>query len=195
MENPTQTAVADTTTSTGTNSKENLVPESDVLAVKAGSAKQMAEQQKQHSSDMESLQQKLSEAHNRLAQAEAKAKTLEEKVSLSTAAQEELSRVKVTEAAATKQATEMSAKLLDAKRRLIANVFQVPEATIADKCKTVEQLDNFEEALKIVTAAKGSPGNYAIGGSGASNTPSTPQERARQILSKATIAGKPPASA
>lgn len=189
MDNPTQTA----SIATDGNSEAKAVPqattsEADIIAVKAGSAKKMEEQQKQHSSDMESLQQKLSEAQNRLAQAEAKAKTLEEKVSTSAVLQEELPKVKAAHEAAQKQLSELSSKLLAARTKLIATSFGVPETTVADKCKTVEQLDNFEEALKIVTAAKGGTGNYALGGSGAGATPTTPLDRAKQILSKAQTA-------
>ncbi len=160
---------------TTTTDTPKMVPESDLLAVKAAK---------------EGLQTKLteatttlSEATNKLSVVEARESELKDKLTLTTADAEELKRVKPELETAQTAVKNLTGKVLDGRRKLIAGSFGIPIASLEEK--TLEQLDNYEEALKAVSAQKGT-GNYAIGAGGGSTAKvETPLERAGRIVREA----------
>lgn len=152
------------------------VPERDLLAVKYGLQKQLDESQL-------AAKVQLDTALNQLAQAEAKVKTLEEKIALTTATETELTSVKAALEAASKRSAELETKALEYRRKVVSTTYGIPEDTIKDQ--NDEQLSMFEKALKVVQTAKG-VGNYAIGGSGGTGAaPTDPMQRAHSLIAKA----------
>jgi hypothetical protein len=54
----------------------------------------------------------------------------------------------------------------------------------------MKELDSLEEALKVVSASRGSgPGNYALGGGGGQPHTMTPQERAAKVINATPVRG------
>lgn len=169
----TQTPTAQTSEQpqTPTQSTERMVPESDVVKAKGGLQKQLEE-----------VRGQLAEAHSTKLQAEAKVTTLEESLKKSAEQLKELEQARSAVADLTKKSEEASKAALSFRRQLVVTQFQVPEDTIKDY--SMEQLDMFEKALKVVKTATGSPG-YAVGANTGSPPPTSPVERALANLRKA----------
>lgn len=167
-----------------------MVPEKDLLAVKASKEKvekQAIEAQTSHAAEIEASKVSKEEVRQQLLQTEASVSSLEEAAQKSAGSTEELAAVKQKLEAAEASSAELSGKVLEYRRSTIVAAYNVPADTIADK--TIEQLDNYEEALKAVMTTKGL-GNYAVGGGGGgAPTPERPIERAKKILQEAEEAG------
>lgn len=138
---------------------EKMVPESDLLTVKAGKEgleKKLKESEAVNKTALEDAQQKL-------LQSEASIEKLKEEYGNSSASTKELVDTKQQLETAQKRGEELSTKVLELRKDTIMSAFKVP-AELVDG-KTPEQLDILEEALKAIAANKGI-GNYAAGGSG-----------------------------
>lgn len=140
-----------------------------------------------HKTALAESETKYNDTYQKQLQAEAKVTSLEETITQSGNSAEELKDVKQKLADAEKSVEGLTTKVLDSRRQTIVATYNIPTESIAEK--TMEQLDNYEEALKSVTAAKG-VGNYAVGGGGGgAATPEQPLDRARRILEEAQEAG------
>lgn len=155
-------------------SQPRMVPESDLLAVKAGK---------------EGLERKLSEAETKLSTlqnqsfvAEARAKALEERLAQMEPTAKELEALKPQLSAAQKRSEELQSRALEYRKRVLAGQYGVAVDSLKDR--TMEQLDAVEEALKLV-GARGGGGYAAGGGSGGGSAPETPVERARRVVADA----------
>ena len=156
-----------------------MVPESDLLAVKAGREsveKKLAEVESTYKS-------KVSETETKLFATEAKVKDLEEKLNQANLTAKEHAAVKAQLDAAAKSIESLNAKALDYRKKVIATTFQIPVDTLNGK--TMEQLDLFEDALKALAVSKGSSGGgYAAGagGGGGAAKVETSLDRAKRII-------------
>jgi hypothetical protein len=141
-----------------------MVPESDLLAVKAGK-----EGLEKKLTEVETaLKTKVSDTENKLFTAEAKIKQLEDQLKNVNLTSTELAAVKAKLEVAEKSVTTTTSLLLDYKRQSIAAKYNIPADTLKDK--TADQLSLFEEALKAVVGSKGASlgtGGYAVGTAGA----------------------------
>lgn len=155
-----------------------MVPESDLLAVKAareGLERKLQETESQYRTQVSELGTKLSAA-------EAKAAELEAKYNTAASTLGELEVVKKQLETAQGSSRELETKALEYRRGLIAAHFNVPADTMKEK--TMQQLDSFEEALRVVGASRGA-GNYAVGGGGIGpKAPESSFERAQRIISE-----------
>jgi len=175
----------DTTTTT-----PPQITEKDMMAVKGKlekAEKQLTDAKSSHKTETEAAESKFNETYQKMLQAEAKVTSLEEQITQSGNSAEELKDVKRKLADAEKSVEGLTSKVLDSRRQTIVATYNIPAESIAEK--TMEQLDNYEEALKSVTAAKG-VGNYAVGGGGGgAATPESPLDRANRILEEAAAKG------
>jgi len=147
-----------------TPSEPKLVPEKDLLAMKAakeGLEQKLKEAEVKLEESEKAHGKSLNEVTSKLYATEASVKKLEEQAAESAKSVKDLAEVKAKLEVTEKKAGEHSAKLLDARKRLVVSQFNIPADTLKDK--SLEQLDLYEEALKAVTATKG-VGNYAAGG-------------------------------
>ena len=166
-------------------SGERVVPEKDLLAVKAGREKaeeQLKDAIEVHKGEVAAYESKIAEARQKMLQAEARASSLEEEVQRSAGSVTELAEAKKELAAAKESSKNLTGKILDYRRAAIVATYRIPADSIADK--TLEELNLYEEALKSVLPTKG-VGNYAVGGgSGATVPGGSPRDLARQAYSK-----------
>ena len=168
------------------------VKESDLLAVKGSSqvakdaaetaAKAATESQETHKVEIATASTNLETTRQKLLEAEAKATTLEETVKAGTGTAEELTKAKADLETAKTSGEELSVKALEYRRQIVVSTFGIPADTIKEK--NMEQLDNYEEALKAIISTKGI-GNYAIGGGGGGSAPVTALDRAKTTLAAA----------
>ena len=131
--------------------------EADLLAVKGSSkaaeeratavAKQAEEAQTANKAEIETANTKYGEAHNQLLQAEAKVTSLEEKVASGTSSAEELAKVKQDLETAKRSGEGLTTKALEYRRLIIVATYGIPADAVKEK--TMEQLDNYEEALRL----------------------------------------------
>lgn len=145
--------------------------ESDLLAVKGSTEAaekrlkdvQDTAQQAQDTNKVEigTANANLETTRQQVIQAEAKIEELEGKVKEGAGSAEELAKVKQDLETAQTSGEELKTKALEYRRTIIVATYGIPADTVKEK--TMEQLDNYEEALKSVLATKGI-GNYAIGG-------------------------------
>ena len=166
--------------------------ESDLLAVKGSKeaaetratdlSKQAEESQKTHTAEIATANTALETTRQQVLQAEAKVTTLEEKVTAGVGSAEELARVKEELVTAKASGEGLTTKALEYRRQIIVATFGIAADTVKDK--TMEQLDNYEEALKAVIATKG-VGNYALGGGSGGAAPTDPLERAKANIAAA----------
>ena len=165
--------------------------ESDLMAVK-GSAetaeKAHKEAQTAHETEVSKANENFAASDQKRLQAEAKVESLEEQLKQGgTTSKEELDKVKGELETASKNGEELTKKTLGYRRQLMVATYNIPADSIAEK--TLDELDNYEEALKAVLATKGT-GNLAIGGGGGGGpTPEAPLDRAKKILADAEAAG------
>jgi len=166
------------------------ITEKDMMAVKSKlekAEKQLTDAKAIHKTEIEAAESKYNETYQKQLQAEAKTTSLEEQITQSGNSAEELKDVKQKLADAEKSVTNLTTKVLDSRRQAMVATYNIPAESIAEKNE--EQLDNYEEALKSVTAAKG-VGNYAIGGGGGgAPVPEAPLDRANRILEEAAAKG------
>lgn len=167
--------------------------EADLLAIKGSSeaakeaagaaAKAATESQAAHKAEIETATTKLETTRQQVLQAEAKVTSLEAKVKENAGSAEELAAAKQALEAAKTSGEGLTNKALEYRRTIIVATYGIPADTVAEK--TMEQLDNYEEALKAVIATKG-VGNYAIGGSagGGDLSGKSPMELARIAYSQ-----------
>ena len=172
----TTTPVQPTDEGKDKDTKTKMVPESDLLAIKAS----RESLQTQFDGLKEQTRTQVSELGVRLAAAEAKAAESEEHATKLTTAEEELKTTKAALEAAQTSGEGHRAKALEYRRTLIAASFNVPADTMKEK--TMEQLDSFEEALKAVGGIAKGTGYAAGGGGGAAPAPELPMDRARRII-------------
>lgn len=161
---------------------EKMIPERDLIAVKEGAKKELKDVRTAHKAELDSASTNLSETQQKLLQAEASVEKLEETAKQSSGSAEELEKVKTELVTAQKRSEELGTKALEYRRSIIVATYSIPADTIKDK--TAEELDQFESALKAVSAAKG-VGNYAVGGGGGASAPESPMERAKRALAEA----------
>lgn len=167
--------------------------EADLLAIKGSSeaakeaaetaAKAATESQEAHKAEIETANTNLETTRQQVLQAEAKVTSLEAKVKEGAGSAEELAKVKQDLETAKKDGEGLTTKALDYRKQIIVATFGIPADSVKDK--TMEQLDNYEEALKAVIATKGI-GNYAIGGGagGGDLSGKSPMELARLAYSQ-----------
>ena len=168
------------------------VKEADLLAVKGSSeaserratdlARQVEESQASNKAEIATANTQYETAHNQVLQAEAKISSLEEQVARGTGSAEELATVKQALETAKTSGEGLTAKALEYRRMIIVSTYGIPADTVKEK--TMEQLDNYEEALKSIIATKGL-GNYAIGGGSGGPVPTDPIERAKAVIAQA----------
>lgn len=156
---------------TTTTPQEKLVPESDVVKAKGGLQKQLDE-----------VKTQLSERHAAMLQAEAKVKSLEEKLSHSADQQKELDTLKPALESTKTALEEAKTKSLTYRRQIMSKEYGVPDDTI--KSMGDIELDMFEKALKVVKSNTGG-GQYATGSGAGVATPSSPIDRALKNIGKA----------
>lgn len=184
MGEETQTPEGDKSKEGGaaTQPTEKMIPERDLIAVKEGAKKELKDLKTAHKAELDSANTGLSEIQQKLLQAEASVEKLGEAATQSSGSAEELEKVKTELVTAQKRSEELGNKALEYRRSIVVATYGIPADTIKDK--TTEELDQFESALKAVSAAKG-VGNYAVGGGGGASAPESPQERAKRILAEA----------
>ncbi len=154
-----------------------MVPESDLLVVK--SMKEGLEKKLQESES--TYKSQISDMTTKSISLEAKIKELEGQMQSATLNTAELTKAKEQVAALQKKADDAEKKLLDTRRTHLSQIYGVPLETLINK--SPEQLDIFEEALKI--AGKRPAGNYAIGGAyGGGAVVELPLDRARRVLAE-----------
>jgi len=165
--------------------------ESDLLAVK-GSAetaeKTYKEAQKAHETEVSKANENLATSDQKRLQAEAKIESLEEQLKQGgVTSKDDLEKAQAELETARKSGEELTKKTLDSRRQLMVATYGIPADSIAEK--TLDELGNYEEALKAVLATKGA-GNFAIGGGGGgAPTPEAPLDIAKKILAEAEAAG------
>lgn len=166
------------------------ITEKDLMALKSKVEKaeeKLTVANASHKTELEAAGTKFNETNQTLLQAEAKVTSLEEQITQSGNSYEELKDVKQKLEDAEKSVEDLTTKVLDSRKQTIVATYNIPAESIAEK--TIEQLDNYEEALKSVIATKGI-GNYAAGGGGGgAATPEAPLDRAHRILQEAKAAG------
>ena len=164
--------------------------EKDVMALKGKLEK--AEEQlkaaneatktKVDKAELETVRSESEQVRQQLLQAEAKVTGLEEKLQSADTVSTELADVKPKLETAEAAVKDLTTKVLDYRRAVIVATYSIPADSIKEK--TIEQLDNYEEALKAVAAAK-TAGNFAIGGGGGGAAPESQADRAKRILADA----------
>lgn len=161
--------------------------EKDVMALKGKlekaeerlEAANEAAKTKVDKAELETVRSESEQVRQQLLQAEAKVTGLEEKLQSADTVSTELAGVKPKLETAEAAVKDLTTKVLDYRRAVIVATYSIPADSIKEK--TIEQLDNYEEALKAVAAAK-TAGNFAIGGGGGGAAPETSMERAKRIL-------------
>ena len=136
--------------------------ESDLLAVK-GSKETAEVAAKEAKATAETLNTRLSEATNRLSQAEADKERLTEQIAKGGGTAEELAAARQELATAKTSSEELGNKFLELRRTVITATYGVPKETV--NSKNLSELGVYEEALKAVIGEK-NLGNFAIGGVG-----------------------------
>lgn len=142
--------------------------EADLLAVKGSrdELQKKAEAAGVSQESMEAVNKQLSEATNKLTQAEAARERLEEQIKAGGGTAEELAKAKSELETAKTSGEESSVKLLELRRAVITATYGVPRGTVDEK--DLAALDVYEQALKDVLGQK-QLGNLALnaGGGGA----------------------------
>jgi len=123
---------------------QKLVPESDLLAVKAGLSKEIEELKSQLNDEKQKADTHYS---NLLAERAAKDKLAAELEELRKEV-EQLRPLSSAKEQAEKRISELETQLLDVQRKRINQVYRVPEDKLQNK--TLAELNAIEEALKLV---------------------------------------------
>jgi len=162
-----------------------LVKESDLLAVK-GSSEAAKEELRTtlaaHATEVNTLTTTANESKQSLLRAEADVTSLKEQLEEGKGTATELAETKTKLATAESSVTQLTGDVLESRRTLIVATYGIRADDVKDK--SLEELDNYEAALKAVILSRG-VGNYALGGGVGGATPVSPIDRA-----KATIAAE-----
>ncbi len=162
-----------------------MVLETDLLTLKTkaeGLERQLTESQTAHDTALTKVGGEHEVTRQRLLATEAKVTTLEERSKNGESSSEELVQARKLYGEAISKGVDLTNQLLDLRRAAVVTVFGISADSVKEK--SMEELGHLEEALKLVTAGKGS-GPYALGGSGAGGAPQTAKERANAILAEA----------
>jgi len=168
---------------------KKVVHESDLMAAKESLTRQLNDAQTVHEAAIDSAKLGLSQAQQQLAEANAKLKDAQASQPGDTPPTEDVSKLKQELDAAKGSAEQASAKALELLRAniVLASGGNVKPEQLKDK--TVDQLESFVEALKVVVPNAGGPGPYAVGAGGGGVTPVTPMDRAKALLESTPIRG------
>lgn len=169
-----------------------VVRESDLIAAKESLQKQLDSAQKVHTVAIEKLQLDLSAAHQSVAEATAKLTQATQARQSGATSDQEVAKLKSDHETAKGELEKTNKVVLDYRRKLILNTYQIPVTSDAAKQlneKDMKGLDSFEEAMKTVLASRSGIGNYAVGGSGGSTSPIAPIDRAKALLAATPYRG------
>ena len=177
---------------------KKYVKESDLIAAKESLQGQMEKSQQAHNEAVDKLSLQVSEANQKLAQANAALDEAKKARSAGAMSDEDLAKVKQEAEAAKTSAATATTSALDYRRKYIMAVYRIPADSDAGKKlaeKDMAQLDSFEEALKALSTGRGGPGNYALDGGGGGATPVSAMDRAKALLANTPYRGvrNPPA--
>lgn len=163
-----------------------MVPEKDLLAVKASMEKAITERDG-IKTQLETAKGESGTYYNRAMAAEAKITGLEELETNFNTATAERDKFKTDLDATIAERDKANASSLEFKKAAIKIAYGVPDDSIENK--SLQELDIFESALKAVGQLKGI-GNYAVGGGGGGpSSPETPLERAKRQIEEARKSG------
>lgn len=174
--------MAEGETQTPISPQVKMVPESDLIAVKVGLEKKLGETKFEHESAIGGLNTQITELRQQVLQEQAAKEQLDTQVK-SSMSKEDVEKVVAAKDAADKRSGELETQLLDLRRQSMSTAYRVPAETLKDK--TTEQLDFMEIALKAVGVGQVTTKPYDLGGGGGSAEPSTPIERAKEVIAKA----------
>ena len=176
----------DTVTPPATTPTGKVVPEKDLLAVKASMEKAVTERDSLQT-QLETAKNESGTYYNRAIAAEAKTTSFDELTTNFNNTTVERDKHKTDLDAAIVERDKAKASALEFKKVAIKIAYGIPDNSIENK--SLEELAIFEDALKAVGQLKGI-GNYAVGGGGGGpSTPETPLERAKRQIEEARKAG------
>ena len=166
------------TTIPQTPNDQKMVPEKDLLAIKAGAEKKEAELLTQVAESNRIKE----ETHNSLLAMQAAKEQLEEQFKEGTATKAQVVDLQAKLKIAEESVSGLTIKLLDQRRVAIASSYGVDVSTL--KGKTQDQLDSLEEALKLV-GKKATPANLDISGGGkGAAMPLSPLDQCREEIAE-----------
>lgn len=166
------------TTIPQTPNDQKMVPEKDLLAIKAGAEKKEAELLTQVAESNRIKE----ETHNNLLAMQAAKEQLEEQLKEGTATKAQVVDLQAKLKTAEESVSGLTIKLLDQRRVAIASSYGVDVSTL--KGKTQDQLDSLEEALKLV-GKKATPANLDISGGGkGAAMPLSPLDQCREEIAE-----------
>ncbi|KKM26630.1 hypothetical protein LCGC14_1582800 [marine sediment metagenome] len=168
-----------------------VVSESDLIAAKKSLESAAEQAQTVHNDAIDKSKLELSESLQQVASLNAKLQEAEKARDAGATPNTDVAGIKEKLESAESRIealTTEAGESLEMRRAFLALKYTIPVDSLSEKNK--EQLDSFEEALKAVATSRGgSPGPYAIGGTGADTKPPTDMERARSILDNTPIRG------
>ena len=166
-----------------------VVPETDVMAVKAGTSKELDEMKSQvqiAKDQLDAVTKHRDETHSNLLQVQAAKEQLEEQIKEGVATKTQMEELQTKLTAEGQVVSSLNTRLLDLKRVNVSTAYGVDVNTLQEK--TMEQLESLEEALKLV----GKPAKPATvdiaGGGGGIAIPVTAMEQCKEEI--ATIRSK-----
>lgn len=171
---------------------KKYVKESDLIAAKESLQRQLNEAQQTHNEATEKLQLQVSEANQKVAQANAALEETKNARESGAASDEDVARARQEKEAAEAQVIQANDSALDYRRKYIMAVYSIhPDSEQGQKLmeKDMSQLDSFEEALKALSQNRGGPGNYAIGGGGGGPAQPSEMDRAKALLQNTPFRG------
>ena len=182
---PEPSVDANNTSATTPAPSSKMVPEKDLLAVKAGMEKAVTER--------DSIQIELNKFktdsgtyYSRAIAAEARITSLEEQITGFNNTTVERDKFKQDLDATIVAKDKAEASALEFKKTAILASYSIPITSIENK--SLQELILFEDALKAVGAVKGG-GNYAVASGGGRTTPETALERASRAIKEAKEKG------
>lgn len=152
------------------NAQVKMVPESDLIAVKKGSEKAVADTVTSYEAKAVELKGLYDVEHQKVLLGETRITELEGQVNTNSGAAGQASELQTQLAAAKAENEAAKVNLTEYQKNAIASRYGISVDTLKDK--TPEQLGHLEEALKIVGAKSG--GGYDTGGGGSSAASLTP---------------------
>ena len=163
-----------------------MVPEKDLLAVKASMEKAVTERDSVQA-QLETAKNESGTYYNRAMAAEAKITGFDELTTNFNSTTVERDKNKTDLDAAIVDRDKAQASALEFKKVAIKIAYGIPDDSIENK--NLQELAIFEDALKAVGQFK-KIGNYAVGGdSGGPSTPEIPLDRAKRQIEEARKAG------
>ena len=152
------------------NAQVKMVPESDLIAVKKGSEKAVADTVASYEAKAVELKGLYDVEHQKVLLGETRITELEGQVNTNSGAAGQASELQTKLDAAKAENEAAKVNLVEYQKNAIATRYGISVETLKDK--TPEQLGHLEEALKIVGAKSG--GGYDTGGGGGSAASLTP---------------------